>query len=395
MVVLRSGALSDVGSDADSDAGHRVLWCDRSETRMTKKLMKGSEAIGEAAVQAGCKLFFGYPITPQNEIPEYMSMRLPQIGGTFVQAESEVAASNMIYGAAGAGERVMTSSSSPGVSLMSEAISYLAGSELPVVIVNIVRAGPGLGGILPSQGDYFQATKASGHGDFRVLVLAPWSIQEAADLVQDAFDLADYYRNPVMILGDGLIGQMMEPVEFYEGRAPIKELEAKTWATTGCDGSRPTNVVNSLFLDPEELEKHNIHLKAKYDRMVADEVRYASYGTDDDYDVLIVAYGTVARVCSTAMEELRGEGIKVALIRPITLFPFPYQAIREAAMKAGSVLVVELSTGQMIEDVQLALARSRPVHFHNRLGGMLVSPDEVVAKAKAILDGQSEEVLHG
>jgi 2-oxoglutarate ferredoxin oxidoreductase subunit alpha len=362
---------------------------------MTKKLMKGSEAIGEAAVQADCKLFFGYPITPQNEIPEYMSMRLPQIGGTFVQAESEVAASNMIYGAAGAGERVMTSSSSPGVSLMSEAISYLAGAELPVVIVNIVRAGPGLGGILPSQGDYFQATKASGHGDFRVLVLAPWSVQEAADLVQDAFELADHYRNPVMILGDGLIGQMMEPVEFSEGRTPIKELESKTWATTGCDGSRPTNVVNSLFLDPEELEQHNIHLKEKYDRMVADEIRVATYGTDEDYDVLIVAYGTVARVCSTAMEELREEGIKVALIRPVSLFPFPYKAIREAAMKAGSVLVVELSTGQMIEDVQLALARSRPVHFHNRLGGMLVSPDEVVAKVKAMLDGQSEEVLHG
>jgi 2-oxoglutarate ferredoxin oxidoreductase subunit alpha len=362
---------------------------------MTKKLMKGSEAIGEAAVQAGCKLFFGYPITPQNEIPEYMSMRLPQIGGAFVQAESEVAASNMIYGAAGAGERVMTSSSSPGVSLMAEGISYLAGSELPVVIVNIMRAGPGLGGILPSQGDYFQATKASGHGDFRVLVLAPWSIQEAADLVQDAFDLADYYRNPVMILGDGLIGQMMEPVEFREGREAIKELEPKTWATTGCDGSRPTNIVNSLFLDPEKLEQHNIHLKAKYDRIVADEVRFATYGTDEDYDVLIVAYGTVARVCSTAMEELREGGIKVALVRPITLFPFPYEAIRETALKAGSVLVVELSTGQMIEDVQLALARNRPVHFHNRLGGMLVSPDEVVAKVKAVLDGRSEEVHHG
>jgi 2-oxoglutarate ferredoxin oxidoreductase subunit alpha len=362
---------------------------------MTKKLMKGSEAIGEAAVQAGCKLFFGYPITPQNEIPEYMSMRLPQIGGAFVQAESEVAASNMIYGAAGAGERVMTSSSSPGISLMAEGISYLAGSELPVVIVNIVRAGPGLGGILPSQGDYFQATKGLGHGDFRVLVLAPWSIQEAADLVQDAFDLADYYRNPVMILGDGLIGQMMEPVEFHEGRQPIKELEPKTWATTGCDGSRPTNVINSLFLDPEELEQHNIRLKAKYDRMVEDEVRYASYGTDQDYDVLIVAYGTVARVCTTAIEELQEEGIRVALVRPITLFPFPYEAIREAALKASAVLVVELSTGQMIEDVQLALARSRPVHFHSRLGGILVSPDEVVAKVKAMLDGESEEVLHG
>jgi 2-oxoglutarate ferredoxin oxidoreductase subunit alpha len=307
---------------------------------MTKKLMKGSEAIGEAAVQAGCKLFFGYPITPQNEIPEYMSMRLPQIGGTFVQAESEVAASNMIYGAAGAGERVMTSSSSPGVSLMAEGISYLAGSELPVVIVNIMRAGPGLGGILPSQGDYFQATKGLAHGDFRVLVLAPWSIQEAADLVQDAFDLADYYRNPVMVLGDGLIGQMMEPVEFTDDRQPIKDLEPKTWATTGCDGSRPTNVINSLFLDPGELEQHNIRLKAKYDRIVENEVRFAEYRTDEDYDVLIVAYGTVARVCSTAIDELRQSGKAVAMVRPISLYPYPYEVVRQAALKANAVLVV-------------------------------------------------------
>ena len=362
---------------------------------MTKKLMKGSEAIGEAAVQADCKLFFGYPITPQNEIPEYMSMRLPQIGGAFVQAESEVAASNMIYGAAGAGERVMTSSSSPGVSLMAEGISYLAGSELPVVIVNIMRAGPGLGGILPSQGDYFQATKASGHGDFRVLVLAPWSIQEAADLVQDAFDLADYYRNPVMVLGDGLIGQMMEPVEFHEEREPLKDLAPKAWATTGCDGSRPTNVINSLFLDPEELEQHNIHLKAKYDRMVADEVRFAEYRTDEDYDVLIVAYGTVARVCSTAIDELRDEGIGVAMVRPITLFPYPYEAVREAAMRASTVLVVELSAGQMIEDVELALARSRPTHFLNRMGGMLVRTIDKGTKVKAMIEGSSEEVRIG
>ena len=362
---------------------------------MTKKLMKGSEAIGEAAVQAGCKLFFGYPITPQNEIPEYMSSRLPQIGGTFVQAESEVAASNMIYGAAGAGERVMTSSSSPGVSLMAEGISYLAGAELPVVIVNIMRAGPGLGGILPSQADYFQATKGLAHGDFRVLVLAPWSIQEAADLVQDAFDLADYYRNPVMVLGDGLIGQMMEPVEFPEGREPAKELAPKTWATTGCDGSRPTNVINSLFLDPNELEQHNFKLTEKFDTMVRDEKRYETYGAEEDYDVLIVAYGTVARVCSTAIDELSEEGIAVAMVRPITLFPYPYEAVREAALKANSVLVVELSSGQMIEDVALALARSRPVHFLNRMGGILVSPDEVVAKIKAILDGSSEEVHIG
>jgi 2-oxoglutarate ferredoxin oxidoreductase subunit alpha len=362
---------------------------------MTKKLMKGAEAIGEAAVQAGCKFFFGYPITPQNEIPEYMSTRLPQVGGTFVQAESEVAASNMIYGAAGAGARVMTSSSSPGVSLMAEGISYLAGSELPVVIVNIMRAGPGLGGILPSQADYFQATKGLAHGDFRVLVLAPWSIQEAADLVQDAFDLADYYRNPVIVLGDGLIGQMMEPVEFAEDRQSIKDLAPKSWATTGCDGSRPPNVINSLFLDPRELEQHNIHLQEKFDRMERDEVRFAEYRTDEDYDVLIVAYGTVARVCSTAIDELREAGTVVSMLRPISLFPYPYGAVQEAALKASAVLVVELSAGQMIEDVQLALSGSRPIHFLNRMGGMLVSPDEVIAKVAAILDRSSEEVQLG
>jgi 2-oxoglutarate ferredoxin oxidoreductase subunit alpha len=362
---------------------------------MAKKLMKGSEAIGEAAIQAGCRLFFGYPITPQNEIPEYMSMRLPQVGGRFLQAESEVAASNMLYGAAGSGERVMTSSSSPGISLMAEAISYLAGAELPVVIVNIMRAGPGLGGILPSQGDYFQATKGMGHGDFRLLVLAPWSIQEAADLVQDAFDLADYYRNPVLLVGDGLIGQMMEPVEFVEGREPIKELEPKTWAATGNPGDRPNNVINSLFLDPEALEQHNVKLKAKYDTIVRDEVRYAAYGTDDDYDVLIVAYGTVARVCSTAIEELREQGIRVAMIRPISLFPYPYQVVQEAAQKAKDVLVVELSAGQMVEDVQMALEGSRPIHFHNRMGGMLVSPDEVINKVKEIVAGAPVEVTNG
>ncbi len=361
---------------------------------MAKKLMKGSEAIGEAAVQAGCKLFFGYPITPQNEIPEYMSHRLPQVGGTFVQAESEVAASNMIYGAAGSGERVFTSSSSPGISLMMEAVSYLAGSELPVVIVNIMRAGPGLGGILPSQSDYFQATKGGGHGDYRLLVLAPWSVQEAADLIQDAFDLADFYRNPVMVLGDGLIGQMMEPVEFGADRKPCKTLEPKTWAATGCPGDRPTNVINSLFLDPEALERHNQKLSAKYAEMVRDEVRYATYGTDEEYDLLIVAYGTVARVASSAIEDLRSRGIKVAMIRPITLFPFPYGQVREAALKAKAVLVTELSTGQMIEDVRLALEGSRPVHFRGRQGGILLTPEEVASAAEEIVAG-AQEVAHG
>lgn len=361
---------------------------------MPKKLMKGSEAIGEAAIQAGCRLFFGYPITPQNEIPEYMSMRLPQVGGTFVQAESEVASINMLYGAAGSGERVMTSSSSPGISLMAEGISYIAGAELPVVIVNIVRAGPGLGGILPSQGDYLQATKGMAHGDFRLLVLAPWSVQEAADLVQDAFDLADYYRNPVMVLGDGLIGQMMEPVTFREGREPIKPLAAKTWAATGCPGDRPTNIVNSLFLDPEELERHNLKLKEKYDRIRRDEIRVVEHGTEGDFDVLVVAYGTVARVCWTAIEELAERGVKVAMVRPVTLFPFPYEVVRRAAGKAKAVLVVELSTGQMIEDVHLALSGAKPVHFHSRLGGMLVTPEEVAAKVEAIVAGESQEVHH-
>ncbi len=362
---------------------------------MAKKLMKGAEAIGEAAIQAGCRLFFGYPITPQNEIPEYMSHRLPQVGGTFVQAESEVAASNMLYGAAGSGARVFTSSSSPGISLMMEAISYMAGAELPAVVVNIVRAGPGLGGILPSQGDYFQATKGGGHGDYRLLVLAPWSVQEAADLVQDAFDLADFYRNPVMVLGDGLIGQMMEPVEFRAERVPCKPLPPKPWASTGWRGDRAKAIINSLFLDPEVLERHNRHLKAKYDAMVRDEVRFATYGTERPYDVLVVAYGTVARVVSTAVENLREEGLRVALLRPITLFPFPYEAVRAAAKRAKAVLVTELSCGQMVEDVQLAVAGSRPVHFHGRQGGMLVTPEEVAEKVKEILQQRGKEARRG
>jgi 2-oxoglutarate ferredoxin oxidoreductase subunit alpha len=358
-----------------------------------KKLMKGSEAICEAAVQAGCRLFFGYPITPQNEIPEYMSYRLPQVGGTFVQAESEVAASNMLYGAAGSGERVMTSSSSPGISLMMEAVSYMAGSELPCVIVNIMRAGPGLGGILPSQADYSQATKGGGHGDYRVLVLAPWSVQEAADLVQDAFDLADYYRNPVFILGDGLVGQMMEPVSFREGRTPCKELPRKDWAATGFDGTRPRAIINSLFLDPEELERHNRRLEAKFTAMTRDEIRFRSLGAEGECDVLIVAYGTVARVCSAAMEELAEQGLRVAMVRPVSLFPFPYQAVRQAADRARAVLVVELSTGQMIEDVRLALEGCRPIHFHSRVGGMLVTPEEVIERVTAIA-GATVEVRH-
>jgi len=349
---------------------------------MAKKLMKGCEAIGEAAVHAGCRLFFGYPITPQNEIPEYMSARLPQVGGTFVQAESEVAASNMLYGAAGAGCRVFTSSSSPGISLMQEGLSYIAGSELPVVVVNIMRGGPGLGGILPSQSDYFQATKGGGHGDYRLLVLAPSTVQEAADLVIDAFDLADEYRNPVMVLGDGLIGQMMEPVEFKKEVKP-EDLPEKPWATTGCAGRKP-NIINSLYLDPEVLEAHNWAIHSKYVKM-AKEVRYEAFNTEGGCDVLIVAYGTVARIAKTAIEQAKSKGLKIGLFRPITLYPYPSEALAKTAEKAEAVLVSELSTGQMVEDVRAAIQGRKPVEFYGRVGGMVMAPEDLVEQAEKLV----------
>jgi 2-oxoglutarate ferredoxin oxidoreductase subunit alpha len=341
---------------------------------MAKKLLKGCEAIGEAAVQAGCRLFFGYPITPQNEIPEYMSGRLPQVGGTFVQAESEVAASNMLYGAAGAGCRCITSSSSPGISLMQEAISYIAAAELPVVFVNIMRAGPGLGGILPSQADYLQATKGGGHGDYRILVLAPSTVQEAADLTMEAFDLADKYRNPVMILADGLIGQMMEPVEFKRHIEP-EDLPAKAWATTGARNRLP-NIVNSLYLKAEELEQHNWDLAAKYREMRA-EIRSDTYQADGEMDVLIVAYGTVARIARSSIDALRQKGLRVGLFRPVTLYPYPDEALVQAALRARQVLVAELSTGQMVEDVRAFVQGRRPVEFYGRVGGIVMSAEEL------------------
>jgi 2-oxoglutarate/2-oxoacid ferredoxin oxidoreductase subunit alpha len=348
---------------------------------MAKKLMKGCEAIGEAAVQSGCRLFFGYPITPQNEIPEYMSGRLPQVGGVFVQAESEVAASNMLYGAAGAGRRCFTSSSSPGISPMMEGVSYLAGAELPVVIVNIMRAGPGLGGILPSQSDYLQATKGGGHGDYRVLVLAPSTVQEAADLTMEAFDLADKYRNPVMILGDGLIGQMMEPVEFKRHIEP-DELPEKPWATTGATGRAP-NIINSLYLKAEDLEQHNHDLGAKY-RSMASEVRHETYRTEDELDVLIVAYGTVARISRTSIDALREKGLKVGLFRPVTLYPYPKAALAAAAARSKRVLVAELSMGQMLEDVQAVVAGRVPVDFYGRVGGMVMSAEELAEQVEKL-----------
>jgi len=350
---------------------------------MAKKLMKGCEAIGEAAIQAGCRLFFGYPITPQNEIPEYLSARLPQVGGAYVQAESEVAASNMLYGAAGAGCRCFTSSSGPGISLMQEGISYIAGAELPVVIVNIMRGGPGLGGILPSQSDYLQSVKGGGHGDYRCLVLAPSTVQEAADLVQDAFDLADKYRNPVVVLGDGIMGQMMEPVEFKRTIQP-EDLPAKPWATTGAKGRKP-NIINSLHLEPESLEAHNWALQAKYERMAREDCRHEAWNADGQLDVLFVAYGTVARICKTAIDALRDKGVKVGLFRPISLFPYPGNALAEAATRASQVLVSELSCGQMLEDVRYHVAGKRPVSFYGRVGGMIMTPEELVSEAEKLM----------
>ena len=349
---------------------------------MAKKLMKGNEAIGEAAIKAGCLHYFGYPITPQNEVAEYMSKRLPEVGGSFVQAESELGASNMLFGAAGTGTRVFTTSSSPGISLMSEAISYMAGAELPVVIVNIMRAGPGLGGILPSQADYLQATKGGGHGDYKLLVFAPSSIQEAASLMMSAFDIADEYRNPVMILGDGMVGQMMEPVEFIQPEK--RNLPPKEWATVGCK-NRKNNIVKSLHLDPYKLEKHNHNLQDKYKIAEKKELKYENYNTDTNYDILIVSYGMTSRICKTAINSLKEEGIDVGLIRPISLWPFPYKVIEEAAEKAKKVLTIEMSLGQMIEDVNLAIMNKKPVSFFGRTGGIVPSVEEVKNEIKRLL----------
>ena len=351
---------------------------------MAKILMKGNEALGEAAVRAGCVHFFGYPITPQTEVPEYLVKRLPELGGAFVQAESEVAAINMVYGAAGVGVKCLTSSSSPGISLMAEGMSYLAACELPCVVINIMRCGPGLGGILPSQSDYLQATKGHGHGDYEVIVLAPSSVQEAVDLMTLAFELSETYRNPVMVCADGMIGQMMEPVEFpTEGRgAPLRENE---WALTGCAG-RPRRIVNSLYLTPEELQELNIRLKKKYDRVREREQRWELYG--EARDLLIVSFGTMARICKTAIDEVASEGLRVGLFRPITLNPFPYRACRMAMDQMphdAPVLSVEMNMGQMIHDVKYAAEGSREVGFYGAAGGIVPSPDMVAEKIRSLL----------
>jgi len=354
---------------------------------MGKVLMKGNEAIGEAAIRAGCLNYFAYPITPQSEVAEYLSRRLPEVGGVFLQGESEVAVSYMIYGAAGAGERVFTTSSSPGISLMGEGLSYCAGSECPVVVVNIMRGGPGLGGILPSQADYLQATKGMGHGDFRILVMAPASVQEAVEMVMASFSLAEKYRGPVMILGDGLIGQMMEPVEFPE-HLKAEPVNKDDWATNGMGNrkSEKRNLIRSMILDPEQLNAHNLALKAKYEQMKREEVRYEPYNLDCDYRILLVSYGTMSRVCRTAIDQLKEEGYEVGLLRPQTLFPFPEEATTEAASREScrAVLSVEMSMGQMLDDVERAVMGRRPVSWYGKCGGEVPTPEEVIEAIKRL-----------
>ena len=352
---------------------------------MSKILMKGNEAFGKAAIEAGCKYFFGYPITPQSELPEYLSRELPKIGGAFVQAESEVSAINMVYGGAGAGARVMTSSSSPGVALKQEGITYAVGAEVPCVVLNVMRGGPGLGSIQPSQADYFMSTRGGGNGDYRTPVFAPATVQEAVDMIMEAFDVADYYRSPVMVVADGMIGQMMEPVEF---RAPEKkrELPPKDWATVGTKGKRKPNVINSLYLEPEVLEDHCWHLQEKFDAMEKNEVQYEMYKTEDA-EFVFAAYGTTSRVVKSAIDILREEGIKAGLIRPKVLWPFPFEAFNQIP-NARNILTVEMSMGQMVEDVKMAVEGKLPVYFHGRPGGMTPTPAEIVEKAKKIIAGE-------
>lgn len=351
-----------------------------------KVLMKGNEAIGEAAIRANCKAFFGYPITPQTEVAAYMAKKMPKIGRTFIQAESEVSAINMVYGAAGTGVRCMTSSSSPGISLKAEGISYIAGAELPCVIVNIVRGGPGLGSIQPAQSDYFQATKGGAHGDFNMPVFAPASIQEMVDLIQDAFDVADMYRTPCMIMGDGMLGQMMEPVEFKEKQA--RALPEKTWAANGLGGRTEHNVINSLYLEPELLEDHNTHLQKKYAAIKATEVRYELFNCESDCDLILVAYGTTSRICKNVIKIAEKEGIKLGLVRPITLWPFPVEAFEKTIDKTKhGYLSVEMSCGQMVEDVRLVASGRKPVDFYGRSGGMVPDPTDILNKVKDIVGG--------
>ncbi len=347
-----------------------------------KVLMTGNEAMAEGAIRAGCRHYYGYPITPQNEVPEYMSRRMPEVDGVFLQSESELAAISMVLGSAAAGKRTMTSSSSPGISLKQEGISYLAGSELPAVIANVQRGGPGLGDIGASQADYFQAVKGGGHGDYRMIVLAPDSVQEMADLTTLAFDLADRWRIPVMILADAQVGQMMEPVEWHEYRPP-PDLAAKQWALTGASG-RPRNIVRSFFLYPGLLEEHNLRLQRKYAEIASSQVRLEETGTDGA-DVVIVAYGSSARIARGLVSE-GAEGGRLGLLRPVTLWPFPSRRIRELAERGKAFLVAEMSAGQMVEDVRLAVEGLTPVGFYGRMGGSMLTTEEMAREAARMLE---------
>ena len=356
---------------------------------MALTLMKGSEAIAEAAIRAGARFFFGYPITPQTEIPEYMAARMPEVGGCFLQAESEVAAINMVYGAAGTGARVITSSSSPGVSLKQEGISYCAGAQLPCVILNVMRGGPGLGSIQASQGDYFQATKGGGNGDYHLLTYAPSSIQEAIDLLMIAYDKAEQYRIPVMFLADGIMAQMMEPVEMPEMVDFKVDPEKKPWAATGWKpGDDPAKraVINSLFINTEELTEHNLKLQAIYREVEKNEVMYETYMTEDA-DIIITAFGTVARIAKSAIHDLREQGIKVGLFRPITVWPYPYEALKTASANAKALLDVECNEGQMLEDVKLAVNGTKPVEYFGHCGSLMPSSDEIKAKILEMKEG--------
>lgn len=348
-----------------------------------KVLAKGNEALAEAAIAAGCRGFFGYPITPQTDVAAYMARRMPQVGGVYVQAESEISAINMVMGAAAAGVRALTSSSSPGISLKAETISYLAACDLPAVIINMQRAGPGLGGIQPSQADYFQATKGLAHGDFHLIVLAPYSVQELADFMALAFELADRYRTPVILLGDGMLGQMMEPVVFPPS---VESLPEKSWAATGTKGKRPPNIINSLYIQPDELEALVLERFKRYETMKQQEARFEAF-LADDAEILITAYGSTARIAKSAVLTCREQGVRVGLFRPITLWPFPDTALKQAAQSANAILCVEMSMGQMLEDVRLALNGAKPVHFLGRTGGMIPTPTEIIETVLRLREG--------
>ncbi len=349
-----------------------------------KVLMKGNEAVAEAAIRSGCRHYFGYPITPQTEVAAYMAKVMPKIGGVFLQAESEIAAINMVLGASSAGARAMTSSSSPGISLKCETISYIAASDLPCVILNVQRGGPGLGGIQPSQADYWQATKAPGHGDFHLIVLAPSSVQEMVDLCMDAFDLSDLYRIPALILADGLLGQMMEPVVFKQ-RKKIS-LPEKKWATNGHNNKREHNIINSLYLTPEILEKTVLERFKRYDIINEKEVRFEETNTNDA-EIIVVAYGACVRIVNSAVKMAREKGIKAGIIRPITLWPFPNKIIEKRAKTAKAFLTTEMSMGQMVDDVRLAVNGEKPVHFYGRTGGVIPTPIEILEQIEKIIGG--------